>query len=360
MMRRSILAVLCLLSSQLALGDDWQPAMAPAQQPNPYAAAWPPPGASMGQPAYLAGPSTTTTSTLLGQPVYPTTNPPASTTGPFATNPGAYDASRTNWGVPPPSSAPPPVVAAVPAPLVSPHESTWYFRQETFHWNERSGGVDFVNEYGPISTLGYLHRSGIERFRFELFGGTVAYYGGAQYQDDQGQWQSEALHESNGTNYLGCRGEYDLLIEPATLSNLRFVLGVGNRFWVRDLQDTATPDLFVSGYQEFWWTFYPYIGLETRNTDQPGLQFLGSARVGFTPLNFQYATLTDPDYPRAGSVVYPRCGFTAQAQLGVTYHRFSATAYVEWFTWGESAVVGDSYQPASQMLTIGAQIGYTF
>ena len=30
------------------------------------------------------------------------------------------------------------------------------------------GRADFVNEYGPLSTLGYQHRSGIERFRFEI------------------------------------------------------------------------------------------------------------------------------------------------------------------------------------------------
>ena len=309
MIQRSTLAVLLLLSSQLALGDDWQSAMpppgasmAPSQQPNPYAAAWPPPGASMGQPAYLAAPP----------------SPPAAQLAP---NPNAFDVGWTNWGGPPSSPAPP-VVAAVPAPLINPHESTWYYRLETFHWNERSGGADFVNEYGPISTVGYLHRSGIERFRFELFGGTVAYDGSAQWVDDQNLLQSEAFHQSNGTNYLGCRGEYDLLIEPTAWSNLRFVLGVGNRFWVRDLQDTVTPDLFVSGYQEFWWTFYPYIGLETKTSDDPGLQFVGSLRAGFTPLNFQYATLTDPDYPRGGSVVYPRCGFTAQRSLASPIRSF--------------------------------------
>ena len=65
---------------------------------------------------------------------------------------------------------------SLPAAVDRTIESTWYFRQETFHWNERLGGADFVNEYGPLSTLGYQHRSGIERFRFEIFGGTEAYY----------------------------------------------------------------------------------------------------------------------------------------------------------------------------------------
>ena len=190
---------------------------------------------------------------------------------------------------------------AVPAPADHPARVDLVLSARNLPLERAERRVDFVNEYGPISTVGYLHRSGIERFRFELFGGTVAYDGSAQWLDDQGQLQNEPFHQSNGTNYLGCRGEYDLLIEPTAWSNLRFVLGVGNRFWVRDLQDTVTPDMLVSGYQEFWWTFYPYIGLETKTSNDPGLQLVGSIRAGFTPLNFQYATLTDPDYPRAGA-----------------------------------------------------------
>jgi hypothetical protein len=354
MMRRLALVTILLLGGQVALGEDSYPAlpppgasMGPAQPPNPYAAAWPPPGASMGQP-----------SQFYAQPA-----PPA---GPPAPSAPAYDVGRTSWVAPANSPTPPPVMPVVPAtPMVpatagEPHESTWYYRLDSFFWNERSGGVDFVNEYGPISTVGYVHRSGIERYRFELFGGTVAYYGSAQYLDDQNQVQNEPLHESFGTNYLGCRGEYDLLVEPAAWSKARLVFGVGTRCWIRDLQDTVTSDLVVSGYQEVWCTFYPYVGLETKSTDEPGPQFFGSVRAGFTPLTIQYATLTDSDYPRAGSVVYPRCGFTGQAEMGVRFQKFTASAFLEAFTWGESAIVGDSYQPASRMLTLGGKISYTF
>ena len=71
----------------------------------------------------------------------------------------------------------PPVVPAPAACVVSPAQSTWYYRLDSFSWNERVGGVDVVNEYGPLSTLGYVRRSGVERFRIELFGGTMAYDG---------------------------------------------------------------------------------------------------------------------------------------------------------------------------------------
>ena len=210
--------------------------------------------------------------------------------------------------------------------------------------------MDVVNEAGPISTLGYLHRYGPERFRFELFGGTVSYDGAAMYEDGT----TEAYHQSIGTNYLGLRAEYDLLIEPACWARMRLLLGVGTRFWIRDLRDAVTPtggDVY--GYQETWWTFYPYLGLETKESDEPGLHWFGSSRIGFTPFTYQHATYFD-------TTVYPRFGVTARAELGVHYQRLSASAVVEVMTWSESADVQGTFQPASRMLTIGGQFGYSF
>ena len=183
------------------------------------------------------------------------------------------------------TAAPEPSAAVSVLPDTPPVEqlitSTWYFRQESFFWNERFDGQDFVNERGPLSTLGYVHRNRFERFRMELFGGTVAYDGGAQFDDGS----YEPYHQSNGTNYLGVRAEYDLLIEPACWSRVRAFVGVGTRFWIRDLNDAATPSGdHVTGYQEDWWTFYPYVGLETKESDEPGWKFFGSVRFGLTPL----------------------------------------------------------------------------
>ena len=109
----------------------------------------------------------------------------------------------------------------------------------------------------------------------------------------------------------------------------------------------------VAGYQETWWTFYPYVGLETKDSDEPGLKFFGSVRVGATPLTYQYATYFD-------TTAWPRCGITGQLEAGVRYQRFSLSAFVEVMTWGASAVVQDAYgdysfQPDSRMLTLGGQ-----
>jgi hypothetical protein len=256
------LASLLALSASRTAGQEplstWQPPPArqpaspelapadlqPSQPPSPYNTAWPPPGQDASR---------------------------------------TFNAPRQDLACAPQQT---PVISAVPiiSAVERPIESTWYFRQEAFFWNERIDGEDFVNEYGPLSTLGYLHRNGCERFRIELFGGTMAYDGGAQYDDGS----YEPYHASNGTNYLGMRGEYDLLIEPASWTRLRLLVGVGTRFWIRDLRDAVTPSGGeVFGYQEDWWTFYPYIGLETKEPEEPGWHFFGSARFGLTALTYQ-------------------------------------------------------------------------
>jgi hypothetical protein len=265
-----------------------------------------------------------------------------------------YDAGRQNWI----DSADRDAVLSAPpnlASVVSPVQSTWYYRLDSFTWNERVDGEDFVNEYGPLSTLGYLRRNGMERFRFELFGGTVAYDGAAQSWDEP----DEPFHQSFGTNYLGLRGEYDLLIEPAGWPWLRYVCGIGTRFWIRDLRNGVTPSgATVIGYQETWWTVYPYLGLEVKNSNEPGPEFFGSIRLGATPLTYQRVTYFDTNS-------YPSCGITGQAEVGVRYERLSLSLCFEAMTWGKSGVIENAYeeftyQPASRMITIGGKVSYAF
>jgi hypothetical protein len=329
----TISASLLMLAARLAAGEEnasaWPPMPAapaagstgvppsPQPQPSPYSAGWPPPGQDV----------------------------------------RTYNAGRQDWTTAPER---PMVVSVAPdaPPVDSPITSTWYFRQEAFYWNERLDGHDFVNEYGPLSTLGYARRNRHERFRFELFGGTVAYDGGAQYWDGS----YEPYHQSNGTNYLGLRGEYELLIEPACCPRVRAFAGVGTRFWIRDLRDAVTPSgNFVGGYQETWWTFYPYLGLETRDSEEPGWKFFGSMRFGLTPLTYQYVAFPVPDPTFAvNTALYPRCGLTGQLELGVRFQKCSVSAYIETMTWGESAESRNSLQPESRMLTLGGKLAYTF
>ena len=99
-----------------------------------------------------------------------------------------------------------PSAAAVPA-AEKPAQASWYTRVEYFHWNERIGGTDFVNEDGALFTLGYSRQIGIERFRAELFGGDVHYQGYDQYQATIG---IDTM--ASNTGYLGLRGEYEMVL----------------------------------------------------------------------------------------------------------------------------------------------------
>jgi len=248
--------------------------------------------------------------------------------------------------VPPPYQSPAPPEQAVCAPKFT--ESTWYTRVDYFHWNERFEGEDFVNEDGTLVTLGYVRRVGPERFRIELFGGDVHYQGFGQYDDGT----LETL--SSSTGYLGVRGEYDLLFEPEWLPKLTFFLGIGTRFWIRDLRDGIS-DLGspVIGYQETWWTIYPYFGMEKRRVLRDGIEFYGSGRIGFTAVTYQHVSLDD-------TTLYPRPGITGQLEFGLRGRRVFLSAFFEAMAWGESAVVRDACQPDSTMCTVGLRAGFCF
>ena len=226
-------------------------------------------------------------------------------------------------------------------------ESTWYTRVDYFHWNERVDGQDLVNEDGPLVSLGYVRRTGIERFRFELFGGTVNYDGVVYYDD-----HVEPLKST--TDYLGVRGEYDLLWEPDWWPRGTLFVGLGDRTWVRVLPDTFTASGEpIWGYQETWWTIYPYLGLETRRVPHGDFEWFASGRVGPTPLTFQFVSLDD-------LVLHPRTGITGQLELGLRGRRFHLCAFSEVMTWTESRISREALQPASQMATVGLRMGFSF
>jgi hypothetical protein len=248
---------------------------------------------------------------------------------------------------------------STPGPIVleQSHESTWCFRLDSYTWTERIGGVDAVKETGPISTVGYQRRSGQERFRLEVFGGEISYDG---YTIGDGS--SEHYHESHGTDIFGVRGEYDLLFEPDALPAIRFLIGVGTRLWMRNLNDAylADSNTYVTGYQETWWTFYPYLGLETRPQDPNAFHWFAAGRVGMTAFTYQYANIFDPDYQTCGNTLYPKCGVTAQGEIGVAYRKLTLSAFTEFMAWNESNVVRGWYQPQSQYFTVGGRFSFTF
>jgi hypothetical protein len=265
--------------------------------------------------------------------------PPPQYYGPAAA-PGAQSAQI----YPPPTAAPPPTSLPQASQCLP---ATWYTRVDYFHWNEKIGGMDFVNESGALFTVGYQRQVGIERFRGEIFGGVVDYEG-------YGQFSSGALETlDSNTGYLGLRGEYELVL-PAFWQGGAFLAGFGSRFWIRDLHDgTTDAGTPVFGYQEDWWTFYPYLGLATCNELGSGLELYTESRVGATVLTYQFASIGDRP-------LWPTPGVVANVEVGLRGSRFYAAARAEVMRWEDSPIVQDAYQPRSTMFTVGGRFGVMF
>jgi hypothetical protein len=226
---------------------------------------------------------------------------------------------------------------------------SWYTRVEYFHWNERIGGTDFVNEDGSLFTLGYQKQYGIERFRAELFGGDVHYAGYSQ--DANGNLETLP----SNTGYLGLRGEYELVLAPATWQGRLAVLGgLGTRFWIRDLHDgsDAAGDP-VYGYQETWWTMYPYLGLESHIRLGSDLELYSEARGGVTALTYQFVSINERP-------LWPGVGLFTNAEIGLRGPRYFVAARAEVMSWTQSSTIQGSFQPQSVMYTVGGRLGITF
>ena len=207
--------------------------------------------------------------------------------------------------------------------------------------------MDFVNESGALFTVGYQRQVGIERFRGELFGGVVDYNG-------YGQFDSGALETlKSNTGYLGLRGEYELVL-PGFWHGVDFLAGFGSRFWIRDLHDGTTDDGSpVFGYQEDWWTFYPYLGLQTSDRLSDGLEFYTETRAGATVLTYDFASIGDRP-------LWPTPSIMANVEIGLRGARFYAAVRAEVMRWEDSPVVQDAYQPRATMYTVGGRLGVMF
>jgi hypothetical protein len=233
-------------------------------------------------------------------------------------------------------------------------ESTWYTRIDYFSWTERLNGATFVKETGVLPSLGYMRRSGRERYRVELFGSKVNYK--AAYLFDDGF----AVTDTSKTDYLGTRLEYDLMYEPERFPGVSFFGGLGSRFWIRNLPDDQIDATHaIIGYQEVWWTFYPYIGMETRRTMSPDYEFFWRGRIGMVAFTYEHVSMDDV-------TLYPRQGFTTQLEAGVRGPHLFISANFEAMQFSQSATVDklatdmQSMQPRSQLFLLGLKTGVSF
>ena len=130
--------------------------------------------------------------------------------------------------------------------------------------------------------------------------------------------------------------------------------GVGTRFWIRNLPDAQdSAGDFVRGYQETWWTFYPYVGIETRRTIKNSVEAYGRGRVGLIAVTYEHLTWRE-------ATLFPGPGVTAQGELGIRGPRAFLSGYFELMTFAQSGVARGLLQPDSLMLTVGLKAGFSF
>ena len=160
---------------------------------------------------------------------------------------------------------------------------------------------------------------------------------------------------SSNTGYLGVRGEYEVVLAPAAWEGRWAVLlGAGTRFWIRDLHDGSDDQGNpVDGYQETWWTMYPYLGLESHRPLGDDLELYSDSRIGSTALTYQAVSISDRP-------LWPKAGVFANAEIGLRGPRFFIAARAEVMTWAQSSVVQGSFQPNSLLVTAGGQSGFVF
>ncbi len=223
-----------------------------------------------------------------------------------------------------------------------------YVRLDAFHWSEEFESLELVDESGMLVTIGYGQRIGNARLRVELFGGQMDYQGYAQ-----NAYAIIPYEQSDGTSYLGFRGEFEFLLEPRSWLKNRIVLGIGSRCWRRDLHDGQLPTGHtVAGYEETWVTLYPYVGIETKESMEPGLHFFTSARLGLTPYTYEHISV--------GESLSPKCGTMGRLELGLRGERFLGSVLMEIMTWEKSNIVDGYFQPSSSMATLGGRVAYRY
>jgi len=226
-------------------------------------------------------------------------------------------------------------------------ETTFYARADYFEWRETADRYRLLRETGVLATVGMLRRRDFSRFRVEVFGSRVDYDGATM----------DGEPFKSNTDYLGFQAQFDLLWPLQFEPNTALVLGVGTRLWNRKLLDGQTASgTQVTGYEETWWTLYPYIGLESRCPTGKNSELFASVLMGFSTFTYEFV-------PEFDVALYPKLGPVVQAEFGVQGGWLMVSGFVQVMKWYASDVVGDVdpfYQPDSLMVTVGINAGIRF
>jgi hypothetical protein len=257
--------------------------------------------------------------------------------------------------------------SVVPASAAPSAQATGYLSAQYFTWREYSEGRRLLEETGPVYAGGAVldllltperPHSLVLRGKAELFGGVVDYNGETQAPNP--------VPVQTRVSYLGTRQELDLGVRHAAADwTLEPFLGLGYRWWLRGLQDsTSTAGDPVSGYTEYWQTFYARLGGRARYHAASGVTLFAEAG-GKYPLY----TGNTVDFVGSGKTTFrPDPLWSAFAETGASWRHLKVSASYEGFRFDASPVVVINsnsgpkpfFQPVSSSDLFGLNLGWTF
>lgn len=238
-------------------------------------------------------------------------------------------------------------------------EVTPYLSARYFTWEEFDAGRRILRERGPLFaagvSLGKVTPSSVTvSGKGELFGGEVDYDGETQ--------APHSVRVRTRVGYVGTALQLDLGYR-AERGELRLepFLGLGHRWWLRDLQDTTSASgEAVSGYTESWQTVYGRFGARGRLALPRGVELVAEGGA-----KYPFYTGNSVDFSGAGVTTFrPRPHWSGFAETGVGYRSARITLSYEGFRFNpshERVVQGQSYfQPKSSSDLFGLNLGWSF
>jgi len=247
-------------------------------------------------------------------------------------------------------------------------EFSAYHSLSSFNWKEYSEGRELLEEQGAIFALGAAVTTDLLkteagyltlRGNAELFGGKVSYDGQTQ--------PPNSLPVKTDVIYFGSREEMSLgwslpvssvLVEPFA--------GIGHRWWLRDLQDSAATSgsgatVPVHGYTEDWQTVYSKLGVDIDYVLNERWQLFWEFGGKYPFYNTNTLQIVD-----LGDVtIRPEGRWSYFGEIGARYKKFRMGFFYDSYRTGESSAVRISsttaiMQPQSKEDVFGARFSWCF
>jgi hypothetical protein len=236
-----------------------------------------------------------------------------------------------------------------------------YLKVDDYTWNEYQNGVRLLRESGILLGPGFSYWKEFSNHLTlkplaELFVGNVGYDGSTQ----------GGIPVKTRVMYVGSNIQCDggRKFDVGEKSFIEPFVGLGIRFWSRDLHDSTTSSgTFASGYTEEWFTAYTRFGVrgEESVSEVSRLFAEGGVKLPFYNENQVYFNSgnSNPDF-----TLHPGLQSSWFSEVGMTMYHFKVSVFYDSVRFTQSqnvnTSIGSVYQPISSGDLIGVKLGAAF